>query len=72
MVYTKGKPTKLSKNFNSTEFDCHGVGCCTETIIDTKLVDYVQRIREHFGVPVKISSGYRCAKHNKKIAFKQA
>jgi hypothetical protein len=67
MVYTKGKPTKLSKNFNSTEFDCNGVGCCSETTIDPKLIEYVQRIREHFGVPVKISSGYRCAKHNKAV-----
>jgi len=67
MVYTKGKPTKLSKNFSSTEFDCHGVGCCSETIIDPKLVEYVQRIREHFDAPITINSGYRCAKHNKKI-----
>jgi hypothetical protein len=64
MVYTKGKPTKLSKNFNSTEFDCNGVGCCSETTLDLKLVAYLQQIREHFGAPVTINSGYRCAKHN--------
>ena len=32
MTYVKGTKTKVSANFNSTEFDCHGSGCCTETI----------------------------------------
>ena len=33
-TYKKGQVTKLSTNFNSTEFDCHGSGCCNETYID--------------------------------------
>jgi hypothetical protein len=28
MRYSKGVATELSKNFESTEFDCHGKGCC--------------------------------------------
>jgi hypothetical protein len=32
--YSKGQGVQLSKNFKSTEFDCHGKGCCTETLID--------------------------------------
>lgn len=40
-IYVKGKSTQLSKNFKSTEFDCHGSGCCSETLIDEKLVDYL-------------------------------
>ena len=27
-TYKKGVSTKLSKNFVSTEFDCHGNNCC--------------------------------------------
>jgi len=61
---TKGKATKLSNNFNSTEFDCHGNGCCSQTLINETLVEYLQKIREHFGKPITITSGYRCAKHN--------
>ena len=64
-TYKKDVATKLSKNFNSKEFDCHGKGCCSETQVDEQLVEYVQKIRDHFGKPVNISSGYRCAKHNK-------
>ena len=66
-TYAKGSNTKLSANFNSSEFDCHGSGCCSSTLVDDKLVTYLQQIREHFGKPVNISSGYRCATHNKNI-----
>ena len=40
-THKKGQKTKLSENFNSSEFDCHGSGCCSETIINPKLVEYV-------------------------------
>lgn len=66
-TYKKDVAEKLSKNFNSKEFDCHGKGCCSETQVDEQLVEYVQKIRDHFGKPVNISSGYRCAKHNKSV-----
>ena len=65
--YTKGTATQLSTNFKSTEFDCHGSGCCSTTQIDEKLVQYLQQIRTHFGKSVNVSSGYRCATHNKNI-----
>lgn len=65
---TKGKDTKLSANFTSTEFDCKGSGCCTETVIDVDLVNYLQKIRSHFNKPLTVTSAYRCATHNAKVA----
>jgi uncharacterized protein YcbK (DUF882 family) len=65
--YTKGKAVQLSTNFKSTEFDCHGKGCCSQTLVDQKLVNYLQKIRTHFGKAVNISSGYRCVTHNKNV-----
>lgn len=65
--YMKGAEVTLSTNFTSDEFDCHGSGCCSITLVDQKLVNYLQDIRSHFNKPVNISSGYRCAKHNKSI-----
>jgi peptidoglycan hydrolase-like protein with peptidoglycan-binding domain len=65
---TKGRATQLSKNFKSTEFDCNGSGCCTETPIDEDLVTFLQQIRDHFNAPVNISSGYRCPTHNAKVS----
>lgn len=66
-TYQKGKGVKLSENFKSTEFDCHGNGCCSTTLIDDDLVKYVQKIRDHFGKPITVTSGYRCPTHNKNI-----
>lgn len=63
--YKKGDSTKLSPNFRAREFDCPGVGCCKETPIDEKLVQYLQKIRDHFGKPINILA-YRCPTHNAK------
>lgn len=66
-TYQKTNRNNLSKNFRVSEFACHGGGCCSTVKIDSKLVDYLQEIRDHFGKPVTINSGYRCAKHNKAV-----
>ena len=41
-TYKKGQRVKLSTNFTSTEFDCHGSGCCSTTLINPKLVEYLR------------------------------
>lgn len=66
-TYNKNEVVVLSPNFKSTEFDCHGNGCCSTTQIDEKLIEYAQNIRNHFNKPVTISSGYRCPIHNKNV-----
>lgn len=66
-TYEKGKAVKLSKNFKSTEFDCHGKGCCTETPIAEELVEILQKVRDHFGAAVTVNSGFRCPVHNANV-----
>ena len=61
---TKGKAIQVAKNFKSYEFDCKGLACCTETLIDAELVRFLQNIRSHFGKPVNIVSAYRCLEYN--------
>ena len=65
-TYKKGDSVQLAKNFRSREFDCLGKGCCNETHIDEKLVEYLQQIRDHFGKPVELTA-YRCPTHNAKV-----
>lgn len=65
--YKRGDSTKLSANFRVSEFLCKGTSCCTHGQIDDKLVEILQKIRDHFGKPVHISSAYRCAKWNKAV-----
>lgn len=66
-MYPKGKVVQLAKNFKSTEFDCNGKGCCSETPISTDLVKILQQVRDHFGVSVNLNCGYRCPVHNAKV-----
>ena len=66
-TYKKGQRVKLSTHFNSNEFDCHGSGCCSSTLINPELVKYLQKIREHFNAPITITSGYRCITHNSRV-----
>lgn len=68
LFFDKGKVTVLSENFKSTEFDCNGKGCCTETPIDPKLVAVLQNVRDYFGVPVNLNCGYRCPVHNARVS----
>lgn len=66
-TYKKGQKVKLSTNFNSNEFDCHGSGCCSSTLINPELVQYLQKIRDHFNAPITITSAYRCTTHNSRV-----
>ena len=53
---------QLAPGFRVREFRCRDG---TDTIlIDEGLVVLLQCIREHFGKPVHITSGYRTAEHN--------
>ena len=65
-TYERGKATKLTNYFITTEFDCK-CGKCETTYIDEKLVVFLQQIREKFGKPVRINSGYRCSAHNRAV-----
>ena len=66
-TYSKTSTTSLSKDFKACEFSCHGNGCCSTVMIDEKLVTYLQKIRDHFGKSITITSGYRCATHNRNV-----
>lgn len=67
-IYDDRVGVQLSTNFNSSEFNCKGNGCCKETYIDDQLIAYLQKIHDHFGKPVIVTSGYRCPTHNKRVS----
>ncbi|URM37128.1 YcbK family protein [Flavobacterium anhuiense] len=61
---------KLTKNFDSKEFDCKdGTPVPVIYIKNCKEVaENLQVLRDHLGVPVRITgSGYRTPSHNKKV-----
>lgn len=67
VTYSKTNKTKLTINFAINEFACKGSGCCSTVKIDFELAACLQKIRDHFGKPVTITSGYRCSTHNKAV-----
>lgn len=56
---------RLSQNFTVSEFACKDGS--DKILIDTELVNVLQKIRSHFGKAVTINSAYRNAAYNKKI-----
>lgn len=66
-AYSKSKDgqTKLSNNFKVSEFACKDGS--DVIFIAPELVDVLQKIRDHFGKPVNINSGYRTNFHNNRI-----
>lgn len=55
----------LTKNFTRAEFACR-CGCGFDDI-DMRVVRLCQSVRDFFDTPVAITSGCRCAKHNKRV-----
>ena len=57
------------KYFKHSEFACKCGKYCNGYPTEMKqiVVDVADRIREHFGKPVIVSSGIRCPKHNKNV-----
>ena len=66
-VYSKAKDgtKKLSANFKVSEFACSDGS--DPIFISTELVTVLQKIRDHFGKPVTINSGYRTVTKNKAV-----
>lgn len=65
ITYKRGDGTALTKDFVRSEFDCP-CGCSTQ-MVDPELAEKLQRIRTVLGKPIKITSGYRCLKHNQDV-----
>lgn len=55
----------IAKNFRVREFACEDGSDIV--IICRELVDTLQKVRNYFGAPVTITSGYRTVSHNKKV-----
>jgi len=56
---------RIAKNFLVGEFACHDGA--DKILLSEELVVALQAIRDHFGAPVKITSGYRTPYWNKHV-----
>ena len=58
---------KYKKYFTKSEFACK---CCGKEEMKEEFMDFLYACRSHSSVPFVITSGYRCAKHNKAVGGK--
>lgn len=62
VTFSAGDKTPISKDFCRYEFQCP-CGCGSQ-MVEQELVDKLQTIRSKLNKKIKITSGYRCIKHN--------
>ncbi len=55
---------QLTNNFNLKEFECP---CCHTVLLNPLLVLNLQKLRDEWGRPLIITSGYRCEFHNREV-----
>ncbi|MCK9370545.1 D-Ala-D-Ala carboxypeptidase family metallohydrolase [Candidatus Dojkabacteria bacterium] len=59
----------LSEHFAKFEFECQ---CkykdCMQQSVNEELIAKLELVRTEFGAPLSISSGFRCAKHQRDLA----
>jgi len=56
-----------TKNFTAREFECP---CCGREKMDQGFVDKLQSLRDLLDAKISVVSGWRCARHNKKVGGK--
>jgi len=61
---------RLTKNFNRDEFVCPCCRAFVDSLAFRAFVARLQYAREQAGIPFVITSGYRCAEHNKAVGGK--
>jgi len=54
----------ITKNFKTDEFACP---CCGANEMDINFVKTLQLLRDEYGAPMRVNSGFRCEKQNKKV-----
>lgn len=55
----------LTENFTREELACSH---CGRMQIPLAAVQWLQKVRDRFGAPLKVNSGYRCPEHNQAVS----
>jgi uncharacterized protein YcbK (DUF882 family) len=55
---------RVSPHFRLREFQCR---CCGVVKLSPELLDMLEEMREAWGGPLVITSGYRCPAHNRAV-----
>ena len=62
IAWSRGNVRPLSVHFNSKEFVCR-CGICIPQRITQDLINKLEQVRQLYGLPVTITSGFRCQRY---------
>ncbi|MEM5810410.1 MAG: D-Ala-D-Ala carboxypeptidase family metallohydrolase [Candidatus Aenigmatarchaeota archaeon] len=65
-IFEKRSFEMVGQFFKAIEFDCPCEGC-RHTLIDLVHVARLDQLRRELERPIRITSGYRCQRHNAKV-----
>ena len=65
LAYSKEDNIRISEHFRANEFACKDG--TDNILIDSELIETLEKIRNHFNAAVIINSGFRTVKHNRKV-----
>ena len=67
-IFDKSHKAKLTDWLTHSEFRCR---CdnkdCTFTIVSPRLLNAFRTVRKHWGTPLRVTSGFRCQRHNAEV-----
>jgi len=64
MIFGPSENRRLTVHFEVDEFRCP---CCGVAIVTRPLLRQLELLREKVGEPIRVTSGYRCPKHNAEV-----
>lgn len=65
--FKKNEHKKLSKSFQSGEFECRCATDCGTQRISPEMIIKLQKVRDALGSPLIITSAFRCADHQARL-----
>jgi uncharacterized protein YcbK (DUF882 family) len=72
-IWDKSEKQQLSKHFSTEEFECKcKLPSCKEQRISKELINKLQELREELGIPLTVTSGFRCLDNNTAIGGAKA
>lgn len=60
----------LTEHFSRREFECHCGNDCGFIAADIKLLNILEKIRNHYNKPVHVNCVNRCPEHNESVGSK--
>lgn len=66
ITWSRGRVQPVSQHFSTKEFTCK-CGVCSMQKIEGELIKRLEEVRELYGRPIQVTSGYRCERYQEAL-----